>query len=130
VTAIAIDTSAIVELLPGGPQGASVRKAMDNAERVFVTPVTRVETAFVLMGRFGWTRTEFDRAWSALGLTDVAVDTGLAGLATDAFETWGRGRGKPALNFGDCFSHALAVARGTPLLFVGDDFSQTGLPKA
>jgi ribonuclease VapC len=130
VTAIAIDTSAIVELLTGGPQGASVRKAMDNAERVFVTPVTRVEIAFVLMGRFGWTRAEFDRAWSALGLTDVAVDTGLAGLAIDAFETWGRGRGKAALNFGDCFSHALAVARGTPLLFVGDDFSQTGLPKA
>lgn len=130
MTAIAIDTSAIVELLTGGPQGASVRKAMDNAERVFVTPVSRVETAFVLMGRFGWTRAEFDRGWSALGLTDVAVDTGLAGLAIDAFEICGRGRGKAALNFGDCFSHALAVARGTPLLFIGDDFGQTGLPKA
>ena len=30
-----------------------------------------------------------------------------------------------ALNFGDCFSYALAVARGEPLLFVGDDFAKT-----
>jgi ribonuclease VapC len=130
VTGIAIDTSAIVELLTHGPKAASVRKAMDDAEMVFVTSVTRVETAFVLMGRFGWTHAEFDRGWNALGLTDVAVDSALAGLAIDAFEAWGRGRSKAALNFGDCFSHALAVAREAPLLFVGEDFSQTGLSKA
>ena len=28
-------------------------------------------------------------------------------------------------NFGDCFSYALSVTRGEPLLFVGDDLSQT-----
>lgn len=35
------------------------------------------------------------------------------------------GRHEAALNFGDCFSYALAVARGEPLLFVGDDFAKT-----
>lgn len=29
------------------------------------------------------------------------------------------------LNFGDCFSYALARLRSAPLLFKGDDFSQT-----
>lgn len=29
------------------------------------------------------------------------------------------------LNFGDCFSYALAQATGEPLLFKGDDFSAT-----
>ena len=130
MTDIAIDTSAIVELLTRGPQAASVRQAMDAAERVFATPVARVEAAFVLMGRFGWTRAEFDVGWKTLGLTDVVVDQALAGLAIDAFEAWGRGRGRAALNFGDCFSHAIAVSRGAPLLFIGDDFSQTDLPKA
>ena len=130
MTDVAIDTSAIVELLTRGPQAASVRQTMDDAERVLVTPVARVEAALVLIGRFGWTRAEFDRSWNTLGLTDVVVDQALAGLAIDAFEAWGKGRASAALNFGDCFSHALAVARGAPLLFIGDDFSQTGLPKA
>lgn len=130
MTGIAIDTSAIVELLTRGPRASSVRQAMDNAEKVFVTSVARVETAFVLMGRFGWSRAEFDRSWSALGLSDVVVDPPLANLAIDAFEAWGKGRAKASLNFGDCFSHALAAGIGVPLLFVGDDFSRTGLPKA
>lgn len=102
---------------------------MDQAEQVLATPVARVETAFVLIGRFGWTRAEFDRAWSSLGLSEGVVDASLADLAIDAFETWGKGRARAALNFGDCFSHALAIARGVPLLYIGDDFSQTGLSK-
>ena len=130
MTDVAIDTSAIVELLTRGPQAASVRQTIDDAERVLVTPVAHVEAAFVLMGRFGWIRAEFDRGWNTLGLTDVVVDQALAGLAIDAFEAWGKGRASAALNFGDCFSHALAVARGAPLLFIGNDFSQTELPKA
>jgi ribonuclease VapC len=31
------------------------------------------------------------------------------------------------LNFGDCFSYALARARAEPLLFKGNDFSQTDI---
>jgi ribonuclease VapC len=129
VTRVAIDTSAIVELLTIGPQARSLRQIMDGADGVFVTSVTRVEAAFVLMGRFGWTRAEFDRAWMSLGLSEVVVDSPLATLAIDAFELWGKGRAKAGLNFGDCFSHALAIARGVPLLYLGDDFSQTDLQR-
>ena len=127
---IAIDTSAIVELLTRGPGTESVRQAMDRAERVFATSVTRVETAFVLIGRFGWTRAEFNRAWSALALSEEPVDPIVADIAIDAFETWGKGRSKAGLDFGDCFSFALAAARSAPLLFVGDDFTQTGVARA
>ena len=127
---IAIDTSAIVEVLTRGPKTAAVRQAMDAAETVFVTSVARVESAFVLIGRFGWTRAEFNRAWSALGLSEDAVDPILADMAIDAFETWGKGRAKAGLNFGDCFSFALAAARSVPLLFVGDDFGQTAVARA
>jgi ribonuclease VapC len=34
------------------------------------------------------------------------------------------------LNFGDCFSYALAKATGAPLLFKGDDFSRTDIEAA
>lgn len=126
---VAIDTSAIVELLTIGPKSASIRQIVDSAGGILVTPVARVEAAFVLMGRFGWTRAEFDSAWSSLGFLEVAVDAPLATLAIDAFEMWGKGRAKAGLNFGDCFSHALAVARNVPLLYVGDDFGQTNLQR-
>jgi len=127
---LAIDTSAIVEILTAGPQAAALRRHLDQAELVFATPVVRVEAAFVMIGRFGWTRSAFDRAWRALGLEDVAVDTALGSVAIDAFEAWGRGRHKASLNFGDCFSYALAFGRGLPLLFVGDDFAQTDVERA
>jgi ribonuclease VapC len=126
---IAVDTSAIVEKLIEGPHADAVGDTLATAGRVFVTSAARVETALVMMGRFGWDRATFDRAWQALGLEEVVVDSSLAALAIDAFEAWGKGRASAALNFGDCFSHALAIARGAPLLFIGNDFSQTGLPK-
>jgi ribonuclease VapC len=48
-----------------------------------------------------------------------------AELAIDAFRRFGRGRHPAGLNFGDCFSYALAIDLGQPLLFKGDDFSRT-----
>jgi ribonuclease VapC len=43
-------------------------------------------------------------------------------------QRFGRGRHPPGLNFGDCFSYALASHDRVPLLFAGDDFSHTDLP--
>jgi ribonuclease VapC len=46
-------------------------------------------------------------------------------LAREAFSDYGKGRHHGGLNFGDCFSYALAKATGEPLLFKGDDFRKT-----
>lgn len=46
-------------------------------------------------------------------------------LDTSAYRRFGKGRHPVRLNFGDCFSYALAMALGEPLLFVGDDFGKT-----
>jgi uncharacterized protein with PIN domain len=44
---------------------------------------------------------------------------------------FGRGRGHPAaLNFGDPFSYALAKVQALPLLFKGNDFSETDIVPA
>jgi ribonuclease VapC len=43
-------------------------------------------------------------------------------------QRFGRGRHPAGLNFGDCFSYALAIHDRVPLQFVGDDFSRTDLP--
>lgn len=44
-----------------------------------------------------------------------------------AFQRFGRVRHPGGLNFGDCFSYALAEKLRVPLLFVGNDFSRTDL---
>jgi ribonuclease VapC len=50
-----------------------------------------------------------------------------AEIARIAFRIYGKGRHPAALNFGDCFSYALAKVLGEPLLFKGNDFSKTDL---
>lgn len=53
-----------------------------------------------------------------------------AELARDAWRRFGRGNHSAALNLGDCFAYALAQDTGEPLLFKGDDFSQTDITPA
>jgi len=54
-----------------------------------------------------------------------------AAIGREAYRDFGRGSGHPAaLNFGDCFSYALARATGEPLLYKGQDFGHTGLASA
>jgi ribonuclease VapC len=51
-------------------------------------------------------------------------------MAIDAFDRFGKGRHKAALNLGDCFAYACALALEEPLLFKGQDFPQTDVTVA
>jgi ribonuclease VapC len=66
-----------------------------------------------------------DRLLFRLGVEVVPVSREYAEIARSAFRRFGKGRHPAGLNFGDCFAYALAQALGEPLLFAGDDFSQT-----
>lgn len=48
-------------------------------------------------------------------------------LAIQAYERYGKGRHRAALNMGDCFAYACAKANGAALLYKGDDFARTDL---
>jgi ribonuclease VapC len=50
-----------------------------------------------------------------------------ARLARQAYVDFGKGRHPAKLNYGDCFSYALAKDSGKPLLFKGNDFSRTDI---
>ena len=87
--------------------------------------------SLVLEGRNGDIgRLELENFFRVSGAEIVAVTLQQVDLAIDAFRRFGRGRHKAALNMGDCFSYALAKALDVPLLFKGDDFSQTDIPVA
>jgi ribonuclease VapC len=51
-------------------------------------------------------------------------------IAYHGFVRFGKGRHPAALNFGDLFAYALAKSRSLPLLFKGDDFTQSDLERA
>lgn len=68
---------------------------------------------------------DFDLFIERAGVVLVPVDAEQSRLARHAFVQFGRGRHEAGLNFGDCFSYALAMILGEPLLFKGDDFSRT-----
>lgn len=54
-----------------------------------------------------------------------------ADLALEAYARYGKGRKKGAsLNYGDCFSYALAKATDLPLLSTGRDFVETDVKSA
>ena len=57
----------------------------------------------------------------------IPVDEEQSFIAIRAFAKYGKGRHTAALNFGDCFSYALAKARREPLFYQGSDFAQTDL---
>jgi ribonuclease VapC len=61
----------------------------------------------------------------------VPVTEDLARAARAAFNRFGTGmNNKAKLNFGDCFSYALAKEADEPLLFKGDDFIHTDIRDA
>jgi ribonuclease VapC len=51
-------------------------------------------------------------------------------LAQRGWSKYGRGQHPAKLNFGDCFSYALAKSLDEPLLFKGGDFAQTDIEPA
>jgi ribonuclease VapC len=53
-----------------------------------------------------------------------------AEVAREAWRRYGKGRHPAGLDFGDCFSYALARTSGEPLLFKGDDFIHTDITAA
>lgn len=68
---------------------------------------------------------ELDLFLHRAGAVTVAVDERQAELARAAWRRYGKGRHPAGLNYGDCFSYALAIDRDEPLLFKGDDFPRT-----
>ena len=93
---------------------------------------TLLETSIVVEARSGAAGTrDLDELVASLNLVIVPFNEDHLAFAREAFRQFGKGQGHSArLNFGDCFSYALAKATGAPLLFKGDDFAKTDIEVA
>jgi ribonuclease VapC len=93
--------------------------------------VSYVEASMLLISRRGPdAEAELDLMLQRAEIEIVPVSVEHAKLARTAFRRYGKGRHPAGLNFGDCFSYALARSVGEPLLFKGFDFSRTDIVPA
>lgn len=126
-----VDTSALCAVLFGEPTRELLLAQLDSASRLRAPATVLVELGVVLDARRDGRAAAFaGRTIAAFGIELQPVTAALAEVARDAHRRYGRGSGHPAkLNFGDCFSYALAVTEGDILLFTGNDFTQTDVPR-
>jgi ribonuclease VapC len=120
-----IDTSALLAILLE-PERRAFNEAIEAADSRGMSVATLVELSIVIESRFGAEGLrDLDLFLQQAGIDLVAVDLEQAQVARRGLGRFGRGRHPAGLNYGDCFAYALAIVRGAPLLFKGEDFSQT-----
>lgn len=123
-----IDTSAIVAIFFNEPDAPSYRERIADDPIRLISAATVLEAAMVIEARFGEAGgAELDLWLHKAEVEVVAVTAEHADQARRAWRRYGKGRHPAGLNYGDCFSYALAVLSGEPLLFKGDDFSRTDI---
>jgi ribonuclease VapC len=123
-----VDTSATVAVLFSEPERDQFLETLALAKSRQMSAVSYMEAGMVLTSHFGnQAEHSLDRFLHKAEITVVPVDLGQAQIALDAFRNFGKGRHPAGLNFGDCFSYALAKSSGEPLLFKGSDFARTDI---
>jgi ribonuclease VapC len=129
---IAVDSSAIVAIAFGEVEREAFVRTIQQAQKALISTVSVVEARMVVHGRRGQRAVVLVDDLLRLPMFEVvAPGTAEMDAAYAAFVAFGKGSGHPAgLNFGDVFSYALAKVRGLPLLFKGNDFSQTDIAVA
>jgi ribonuclease VapC len=123
-----IDTSAIVAIAMNEPDAADLEERIAEDPVRLISAATVLEATIVIESRLGDVGgREFDFWLLKVGAEVVPVDAEQVDAARRAWRRYGKGHHAAALNYGDCFSYALALSRGETLLFKGDDFAKTDI---
>jgi ribonuclease VapC len=126
-----LDTSALAAVLFGEPEAALFTELIHNADRCLLSAANFVELSMVVEAQIGPDASrQCDIFFRRAGILIEPVTVEQAHLARQAFLDFGKGRHPAGLNFGDCFSYALAKVAGEPLLFKGEDFRKTDISAA
>jgi ribonuclease VapC len=125
---IVVDTSALMAILLKEAEAEACETVLSEADPVVMAAPTFVEAMVVASGRGIGTR--MTSLLEPLGVKIWPFDEAAARRAADAHARWGRGVHPAKLNFGDTFAYELAQRLACPLLYVGDDFSQSDVRSA
>jgi ribonuclease VapC len=127
-----VDTSALIAILKNEPEAESFSQAIEAAKAVRISAATYLETHIVVDGyKNPILKARLEEIFENPGIQVEPVTFEQAKIARLAYRDYGRGSGHPAnLNFGDCFSYALAHDKREPMLWKGDDFGHTDIRPA
>ena len=123
-----LDSSAIVAILAAEPEAYSIADAIKTSRIRRISAASLLELAIVLEARFPGTGS--GKLDDFLAFANVRIEPFTeeqARVAQMAYRRYGKGRHPAGLNMGDCFAYALAKVLDEPLLFKGNDFSQTDI---
>jgi ribonuclease VapC len=127
---IVVDTSAVLAILEAEDDAATYATAIAEADPPLISAASVVEVGIVMLRRHGPRALgKATRLIQQAGFRVESVTAQHAQQALEAYATYGKGqKSKAGLNYGDCFSYALAKITDAPLLFKGRDFRETDIP--
>jgi ribonuclease VapC len=127
-----VDSSALVAILKREPEQAEFSALLESTPDVKTSAATYFETSIVIDSlRDPVTSQLLDVLIAHSKIVIEPVTAEQARIARQAYRDYGKGSGHAAnLNFGDCFTYALASDKREPVLFKGDDFGHTDLRSA
>jgi ribonuclease VapC len=126
-----LDSSVIVAVLRAEPEARDFSRAIASAAQCRISAANYLEAAVVIdSSRSAISSRRFDDFFRASRIAVEAVTPKQAEIARQAYRDFGKRRHKAGLNFGDCFSYALAKEMDEPLLFKGNDFRHTDIEAA
>ncbi len=130
-----VDASAMVAILTGEAERSALLRRLDKSMSPITSALAVFETVAAVSRKKAQSVTDSEEQVSEfirslrVRIVPLAEREGVE--AVTAMRRFGKGRGHPAqLNMGDCFAYACARIHDVPLLFVGDDFSQTDIRSA
>ncbi|MBV8937524.1 MAG: type II toxin-antitoxin system VapC family toxin [Alphaproteobacteria bacterium] len=123
-----IDTSAVIAVLLNEANAPRITQAIETGSPRLFSAASLLEASIVIESRKGENGgRELDLLIYRADIEIVPLDQDQAEIARIAWRRFGKGRHPAALNYGDCFAYALAKSRRLPLLYQGEDFSQTDI---
>lgn len=126
-----LDTSSVISILLREPGYEQVAQRVGSEPNPGIGTPTLVETGLVLTSKLGaFARTALSRFLLTMDVEVIPFGDEHWQVAVEAHRTYGKGRHRAGLNFGDCLTYAVAKLAGEPLLAVGDDFAHTDLELA
>jgi ribonuclease VapC len=123
-----IDSSALLAILGDEPERHIFNRSIIGSQYRGMSVAVFIEASIGLESRHGYDGIrDLDLFIVKAEIDLVPVDIEQAYIARRAYKQFGKGKHPAGLNFGDCFSYALAKARNDSLLFKGTDFSKTDI---
>jgi ribonuclease VapC len=129
---VIVDSSALIAILTDEPEALGFSEVLDGQEIARVSAGSYLETSIVLdKQKDAVLSAKLDGLIESANMVIEPITAEQAKIARQAYRDYGKGSGHPAnLNFGDCFSYALARDKRETILFKGDDFGHTDLRSA